>query len=75
MGIEAVDVIDATSFETEEILLLQPEFLETIGLYIKVDALFFDPCGRTLYVELVGTLYEWDLRKNEHGPEWWNGEE
>ena len=56
-------MIDVTSFETEEIL-------EEPG----VGALFFDPSGGTLYAEILGTLSEWDLRKNEHGPEWWIGE-
>ena len=56
-------MIDVTSFETEEIL------------EGPVDgALFFDPSGGTLYAELLGTLYEWDLWKNEHGPKWWIGE-
>ena len=64
-------MIDATSFETEEILLLKPE--EPI-MYLEVGALFFDPSGGTLYAELNGTLYEWDLRKNQPGPEWWIGE-
>ena len=64
-------MIDATSFETEEILLLQ---LEKPGMYIGVGALFFDPSGGTLYAELHGTLYEWDLQKN-NGPEWWIGKE
>ena len=44
------------------------------GNYV-VDALFFDPSGGTLYAELGGAIYEWDLRKNEPGPEWWIGEE
>ena len=67
-------MIDATSFEREEILLLKLEQLEKYGGYIGVGALFFDPSGGTLYAELAGTIYEWDLRKNEHGPEWWIGE-
>ena len=37
-------------------------------------ALFFDPSGGTLYAELYGTLYEWDLQENEPGPGWWIGE-
>ena len=41
----------------------------------KMTTLFFDPNGRTLYAELEGTLYEWDLQKDKHGPEWWIGEE
>ena len=36
--------------------------------------LFFDPGGGTLYAELDGTIYEWDLWKKEPGPEWWIGE-
>ena len=28
-------------------------------------SLFFDPSGGTLYAELNGTLYEWDLQKND----------
>ena len=64
-------MIDATSFETEEILLLKPE--EPI-MYLEVGALFFDSSGGTLYTELNGTLYEWDLRKNQPGPKWWIGE-
>ena len=63
-------MIDATSFETEEILLLKSE---KPGTYM--DGLFFDPSGATLYAELAGILYEWDLQKNKHGPEWWIGEE
>jgi len=63
-------VIDATSFETEEILLLS----EKPGMYRGVGALFFDPGGATLYAEHGGTLYEWDLRKNEPGHKWWIGE-
>ena len=61
-------MIDATSFETEERLFLKYEG-------IQVNALFFDPSEGTLYAELSGTIYEWDLRKNEPGPEWWIGEE
>jgi len=64
-------VIDATSFKTEEILLLKSE---KHGMYIEVGALFFDPSGGTLYAEHGETLYEWDLQKNKHGPEWWVGE-
>ena len=67
-------MIDATSFETEDIVL-QPEWLENHEMYTKVDALFFDPNGGTLYAEHQGALYEWDLQKNKHGPEWWIGEE
>jgi hypothetical protein len=47
--------------------------LETLRSHM--GELFFDPSGGTLYAELDGTLYEWDLRKNEPGPEWWIGEE
>jgi hypothetical protein len=65
-------VIDATSFETEEILLLKSEWLK---IYRELGALFFDPSGGTLYAEMNGTLYEWDLQKNEPGPKWWIGEE
>ena len=61
-------MIDATSFETEERL-----FLKYGSQY--VGALFFDPSEGTLYAEHHGTIYEWDLRKNEPGPEWWIGEE
>ena len=61
-------MIDATSFETEERLCLKYKL-------DAVDALFFDPSGGTLYAEHHGTIYEWDLRKNEPGPEWWIGEE
>ena len=68
-------MIDATSFETEEVLFLQLQIeLDRYGRYIGVGSLFFDPSGRTVYAELEGTLYEWDLRKNEPGPEWWIGE-
>ena len=63
-------MIDATSFETEESLLLK----ETPGIRIGVGALFFDPSGASLYAEHGGTLYEWDLRKSKDGPEWWIGE-
>ena len=68
-------MIDAISFETEEILLLKLEWFENPGMYRGVESLFFDPTGGTLYAEISGTLYEWDLQKNEHGPEWWIGEE
>ena len=61
-------MIDATSFETEERLVLKYEVF-------CVGALFFDPSEGTLYAELDGTIYEWDLRKNEPGPKWWIGEE
>ena len=44
-------------------------------MYVGVSRLFFDPSGRTLYDELSGALYEWDLRKNEPGHEWWIGEQ
>ncbi|EDR00612.1 uncharacterized protein LACBIDRAFT_295707 [Laccaria bicolor S238N-H82] len=63
-----IHVIDATWFETEEKLCIK------LGGN-TVRALFFDPSGGTLYAELGGTIYEWDLRENEPGPEWWIGEE
>ena len=66
-------MIDAVSFETEEILLLELE-RPKIFEYLKVQLLFFDPSGGTLYAELSGTLYEWDLQKNKNGPEWWIGD-
>ena len=66
-------MIDATSFETEDTILLKLEWLENLGMFIGVQSLFFDPSGGTLYAELNGTLYEWDLQKND-GPEWWVGE-
>jgi len=56
-------------FETEEILFLKLE--EECERDTEVGVLFFDPSGGTLYTKLHGTLYEWDLQKNEHGPEWW----
>ena len=65
-------MIDATSFETEEMLHLKSERL---GVDITGGALFFDPSRGTLYAELDGILYEWDLQKNKHGPKWWIGEE
>ena len=68
-------MIDATSFETEEIIFLKSEELEGTKMYTRVGALFFDPSGETLYAECRGTLYEWAMRKNEPGPEWWIGEE
>ena len=69
-------MIDATSFETEELIFLsKPEELGNRGMYMGVDALFFDPSGETLYAEYGGTLYQWVMRKNEPGPEWWIGEE
>ena len=40
-----------------------------------VGALFFDPSEGTLYAELDGTIYKWDLQKNEPSPKWWTGEE
>ena len=63
-----IDATSATSFETEEILLLKSEMLKKYGRYIGTP--FFDPSGGTLYTELDGTLYEWDLQKNEPGPKW-----
>ena len=68
-------MIDATSFETEETIFLKSEELENHEGYIGLGALFFDPSGETLYAECGGTLYEWVMRKNEPGPEWWIGEE
>ena len=68
-------MIDATSFETEEILFLKLEGLENSTWYLIGGALFFDPSGETLYAEYDGTLYEWVMRKKEPGPEWWIGEE
>ena len=68
-------MIDATSFETEEIIFLKSEEFENHKRYIGVGALFFDPNGETLYAKFGGTLFEWVLRKNEPGPEWWIGEE
>ena len=65
-------MIDATSFEMEEMLPLR---LDRLQGDIAVSALSFDPSGGTLYAALGGTLYEWDLRKNERGPERWIGEE
>ena len=67
-------MIDATSLETEEILLLKLEKLKKRGRYKKEFALFLDPSGGTLYAEHCGTLYEWDLQTNEPGPKWWIGE-
>jgi len=67
-------VIEATSFEMEEILLLNVEKLGKTPLSIGVGSLFFDPGGGTLYAELDGTLYMWDLQKNNHGCKWWIGE-
>ena len=68
-------MIDATSFETEEIIFLKSEEFENHEWYTEVGAVFFDPSGETLYVEYGGTLYEWVMQKNEPGPEWWIGEE
>ena len=68
-------MINATSFETEEIIFLKSEEFENLEWYAGVGALFFDPNGETLYAEYFGTLYEWVLGKNEPGPEWWIGEE
>ena len=69
-----IHVIDATSFETEEMSFETEEMLhlklETLGVDIG-----WEPSGGTLYADLDGILYEWDLRKNKHGPEWWIGEE
>ena len=70
---DTIHVIDATSFETEEII--KSEDLGNYEQYIGVGALFFDPSGETLYAEYDGTIYEWVLQKNEPSPEWWIGEE
>ena len=43
-------------------------------IYLGVGAPFFDLNGGTLYAELSGTLYEWDLRRDEPDHEWWIGE-
>ena len=59
----------------EELIFLKSKGLENRGRYMEVDALFFDPSGETLYAEYGGTIYEWVMRKNEPGPEWWIGEE
>ena len=67
-------MIDATSFETEEILLLKLEELKEYDRNRGVGSLFFDPSWATLYAELAGMLYKWDLQENEPGPEWWIGE-
>ena len=64
-----------TSFETEEIIFLESEEFKNHERYLGVGALFFDPSGETLYAQYGGTIYEWVLRKNEPGPEWWIGEE
>ena len=68
-------MIDATSFETEEIISLKSEELKNYNQDMRVGALFFDPSGETLYAKCGGTIYEWAMRKNEPGPEWWIGEE
>ncbi|EDR04779.1 uncharacterized protein LACBIDRAFT_330252 [Laccaria bicolor S238N-H82] len=63
-----IHVVDATSFEMEERLLLKNESRD------DVVELFSDPREGTLYAEPhAGTIYEWDLQNN--GPEWWIGEE
>ena len=67
-------MINSTSLEMEEILLLNSEELGKTGMYKGVGALFFDPSGGTLYAEIDGAIYEWDLQKNKHNPEWWIGE-
>ena len=59
-------MIDATSFETEEVICLSAND--------SYEALFFEPSGSSMYALLKGTLYEWELRKNP-GPEWWLGDE
>ena len=68
-------MVDATSLETEEIIFLKSEELGNHNKDMRVGALFFDPSGETLYAEYGGTIYEWVMRKNEPGPEWWIGEE
>ena len=52
-------MVDATSFEEEEILPLNLDELNDYERYIGVGLLFFDPGGGTLYAELNGILYEW----------------
>ena len=39
----------------------------------ETAALFLDPRGESLCVLLDGTLYEWEMQKND-GSEWWIGE-
>lgn len=63
-------MIDATSFETEDILPLKFVWVENLREYMFVGVLFFNPSGGTLYAEIAGTLYEWELQKNEPGLEW-----
>ena len=62
-------MIDVTSLEREEIPFARLFERE------EMSAPFFDPNGKTMYAELEGTLYEWDLQKNKHDPEWWIEEE
>ncbi|KIJ95327.1 hypothetical protein K443DRAFT_11464 [Laccaria amethystina LaAM-08-1] len=62
--LDIIHLIDATSFETEEILCLGNEWGITI---------FFEPSGSSMYASRGAILYEWNLRKNT-GPEWWLGE-
>ena len=62
-------MIDATSFEMEERLYIKYEN------QCLVRALFLDPGEGTLYANVEETIYEWNLRKNEPGPEWWIREE
>ena len=57
------------SFKMEERLYVK---FENQGL---VRALVLDPGEGTLYANVEEKIYEWDLRKNEPGPEWWIGEE
>jgi hypothetical protein len=45
---EIIHVIDATSFETEEIIFLKLEWLEKLEMHVGVKSLFFDPSGGTL---------------------------
>ena len=59
----------------KKFFFLSSEDLGNDERHIRVGALFFDPSGETLYAEYGGTLYEWVMRKNEPGPEWWIGEE
>jgi len=71
---EIIHIIDATSFETEEILCLPIIWPRESKFPKRMSTLCFDPNGERMYTEQGGTLYEWTLRKNE-GPEWWLGEE
>ena len=74
-----IRLIDSTLFEIEETFDLKLALISKSNRRPRrppeSSIVFFDPDGEMMYVEYEGTLYEWELRAREQGPEWWLGEE